>query len=131
MKLLLTTLLLIISTQSFSQAKGEAWFYAVDHTNKIMYLTELQNVVVADKHNNPDAWRNGFVELMGWQNRVPNTYFVSFNWMSTNNAKWYASEKESREQKISAFKNKGYSLQYISMPEPKNPPQKKYSASGQ
>ena len=113
------------------QAKGEAWFYAVDHTNKIMYLTELQNVDVADNHNNPDAWRNGFVELMGWQNRVPNTYFVSFNWMSTNNAKWYASEKESREQKINSFKNKGYSVKYISMPEPKNPPQKKYNVSGQ
>ncbi|WP_367754452.1 hypothetical protein [Flavobacterium sp. WC2430] len=130
-KILITALLMVLSVQSFSQAKGEAWFYATDFTNKTMYLTELQNVVIEEKYNNPDAWRYGFVELMGWQNRVPNTYFVAFKWMSTTNAKWYASEVESRNFKINDFKSKGYTIKYISMPAPKNPPQKQYNASKQ
>lgn len=131
LKSILIILFLLCSIVSFAQAKGEAWFYALDHANKVMYVTELQYIVVEDKYNNPNAWRNGFVELMNWQNRTPSSYFVSFNWMSTNHSKWYASEKESREQKINAFKQKNYTLKWIDMPQPKNPVYKQSYGSGQ
>lgn len=111
---------ILFASNSWAQAKGEAWFYATDNINKVVYLTELQNVEVADKNNNPNAWRNGFVELMGWQKRTPDTYFISFNWMSKHHAKWYESELASRESKIKSFKTRNYTLKWINMPEPKN-----------
>lgn len=59
LKTILIAVFLLQSIVSFGQANGEAWFYALDHTNKVMYLTELQDKVVKDKYSNPDAWRNG------------------------------------------------------------------------
>ncbi|RWU05034.1 hypothetical protein [Pedobacter chitinilyticus] len=120
MKNSLLIALLLHVFNAFPQAKGEAWFYAMDHTNKVVYLTELQEVVVEDKYNHANAWRQGFVELMGWQKRTPDTYLVSFNWMSKHHAKWYESEKQSRDFKIESFKKRGYNLKWISMPQPKN-----------
>ena len=115
---------------SLAQAKGEAWFYAIDNINKIVYITELEQVTVPDNLNNPDAWRNGFVEQMGWQERSPDSYVISFNWMKTNNEKWYASDVESRNNKIEAFKKK-YTLKWIKMPTPKNPTRKPSNVSSQ
>ncbi|WP_461486228.1 hypothetical protein [Pedobacter sp.] len=123
--------LMLNATKVFAQAKGEAWFYAMDNNNKVVYLTELQDVTVADKHNNPDAWRNGFAELMGWQSRVPSSYIISFNWMSKHHAKWYESEKQSRNSKIENFKQRGYALKWISMPIPKNPERQATKVSAQ
>ena len=114
----------------FAQAKGEAWFYAIDNINKIVYITELEQVTVLDNLNNPDAWRNGFVEQMGWQERSPDSYVISFNWMKSNHEKWYASDVESRNNKIEAFK-KRYTLKWIKMPTPKNPTRKPSNVSSQ
>ena len=133
MKTLKHTLFLfaiLFANSIFAQAKGEAWFYAIDNINKIVYITELEQVTVPDNLNNPDAWRNGFVEQMGWQERSPDSYVISFNWMKTNNEKWYASDVESRNNKIEAFK-KRYTLKWIKMPTPKNPTRKPSSVSAQ
>lgn len=133
MKTLKHTLFLfaiLFANSIFAQAKGEAWFYAIDNINKIVYITELEQVTVPDNLNNPDAWRNGFVEQMGWQERSPDSYVISFNWMKTNNQKWYASDVESRNNKIEAFK-KRYTLKWIKMPTPKNPTRKPSSVSAQ
>ena len=113
----------LFANSIFAQAKGEAWFYAIDNINKIVYITELEQVTVPDNLNNPDAWRNGFVEQMGWQERSPDSYVISFNWMKSNHEKWYASDVESRNNKIEAFK-KRYTLKWIKMPTPKNPTRK-------
>ena len=86
MKTLKHTLFLfaiLFANSIFAQAKGEAWFYAIDNINKIVYITELEQVTVPDNLNNPDAWRNGFVEQMGWQERSPDSYVISFNWMKS------------------------------------------------
>lgn len=133
MKTLKHTLLLftIITAHSvFAQAKGEAWFYAIDNVNKIVYITELEQVSVPDNLNNPDAWRNGFVEQMGWQERSPGSYVISFNWMKSNHEKWYASDVQSRNFYIEAFKKK-YTLKWIKMPIPKNPTRKPSNVSSQ
>lgn len=133
MKTLKHTLLLftIITAHSvFAQAKGEAWFYAIDNVNKIVYITELEQVSVPDNLNNPDAWRNGFVEQMSWQDRSPGSYVISFNWMKSNHEKWYASDVQSRNFYIEAFKKK-YTLKWIKMPTPKNPTRKPSNVSSQ
>lgn len=121
---------ILFAHSSFPQAKGEAWFYAQDNTNKILYITELEQVTVPDHLNNPDAWRNGFVEQMGWQDRASDTYVISFNWMKSNHEKWYASDVQSRNFYIEAFKKK-YTLKWIKMPTPKNPTRKPSGVSAQ
>ena len=133
MRTLKHTLLLfaiLFANSSFAQARGEAWFYAIDNTNNIVYITELEQLTVPDNLNNPDAWRNGFVEQMGWQERSPGSYVISFNWMKSNHEKWYASDVQSRNFYIEAFKKK-FSLKWIKMPIPKNPTRKPSNVSSQ
>ena len=121
---------MLVSGALSGQAKGEAWFYAIDNTNKIVYITELEQITVPDNLNNNEAWRNGFVEQMDWQERSPGSYVISFNWMKSNHEKWYAFDVESRNNKIEAFKKK-YILKWIKMPTPKNPTRKPSGVSGQ
>jgi len=133
MKTLKHTLFLfaiLFANSIFAQAKGEAWFYAIDNINKIVYITELEQVTVPDNLNNPDAWRNGFVEQMGWQERSPDSYVISFNWMKYKLCLEPQSDVESRNNKIEAFKKK-YTLKWIKMPTPKNPTRKPSSVSAQ
>ncbi|MFY7665671.1 hypothetical protein [Flavobacterium sp.] len=121
---------MLMSSAVSAQAKGEAWFYAIDNTNKIVYITELEQITVPDNLNNHEAWRNGFVDQMSWQELSPGSYVISFNWMKSNHEKWYASDVESRNNKIEAFKKK-YTLRWIKMPTPKNPTRKPSGVSGQ
>ena len=121
---------MLVSGLVSAQAKGEAWFYAIDNTNKIVYITELQQVTVADNLNNHQAWQDGFIEQMGWQDRSPGSYVIAFNWMKSNNSKWYASDVESRNSKLEAFKKK-YTLKWIAMPKPIIKSRKPASVSGQ
>jgi hypothetical protein len=115
--LTLTLSLTVLAISSSAQTEQQAFYYCVDHPNKVLYHSTGKAVVKKNLKDN-DYYQYGFMKRMGWINRSWEglEYDISFSKQkgSTDLTAQYNELKQ-------LYRSKGYQIRDVDMPYPMKP----------
>jgi hypothetical protein len=123
----LTWFLLALAPASLSAQNSQAWLHAIDYRHRVLYVTDIENVELADA-GDARPYLNGFVKSMHWsapkgKDHIANfvfanrDYFANFAIISRD-AKGASADRARRYWLIAKYRDLGYRIEDVRMPAP-------------